>query len=304
MNRSSIACTALALAIALSASDGRAQQKSPPPTPGTPPSTPPPTRTPPSTTTPGTQKQPSPSSTEPGGTANAESFVQEVAQSYQREIEVSRLATTRAQSSDVKNFAKQLVDDHTKGLEKLRKYATEKNITLRTATGTTDHATSGAQTGRNEPAGRNEPTPGGQPGGKDSPQPGQAGREPSTSRPSSSGTPGEGASAEIRELSAKSGAEFDKAYIQMMVDNHQKAVSLFERQHDAKLGDSELQSFISDQLGTLKKHLNKARDIQKDLQKESDKDTSKTSTPSTRPAPTGTPSPRPPAGTPSGAPTR
>jgi putative membrane protein len=284
MNRSSIACTALALALALYASDGRAQQR--PPSPSTSPQT-----NPPPTTTPGTQKSPSTSS-QPGGTITAESFVQEVAQDYQKEIEVSRLATTKAQSKDVKDYAKQLVDDHTKGLEKLRKYASEKSIALRTAAGTTTDrpaSTSGA------PAGRNEPAPGGHPGDKDSPQPGQTGHEPSTSRPSSSGTYGEGASAQMRELSAKSGAQFDKAYIQMMVDDHQKAVSLFERQHDAKLGDSELQSFISDQQGTLKKHLNKAKDIQKDLEKETDKDTSRTPAPGTKPLPSGAPA---------GAPTR
>ncbi len=59
------------------------------------------------------------------------------------------------------------------------------------------------------------------------------------------------------------------AYIQMMIDDHQKAVTMFERQQTAKLGDSDLQDFIEDQVAVLRKHLNKARDIQKDLKEDS-----------------------------------
>jgi hypothetical protein len=36
-----------------------------------------------------------------------------------------------------------------------------------------------------------------------------------------------------------------------------------------KLGDSDLQDFIEDQVPVLRKHLNKARDIQKDLKEDS-----------------------------------
>jgi predicted outer membrane protein len=50
-----------------------------------------------------------------------------------------------------------------------------------------------------------------------------------------------------------------------MVENHQKGVSLFQRQDQAKLGDAELQSFIDSQLPVLRRHLTRAQAIQKQL---------------------------------------
>lgn len=285
MNRSSIYTTALALALAICTSDGRAQQRSP-----STPSTSPPSTTTPSTSPGGQQRQPSQSqtpsqqqSTQTSGTMTVQSFVQEAATSSQKEIDVSRLATTRAQNEDVKDFAEELVEDHTEALEKLREYASEKGITLRTTTSSTSPTTSRPtqpstsstrpptpstppstqpQTGRNGPS----TTQPGQSAQTERDSSSQAGR-PSTQAETGSST-GDSSTA-IRELSAKAGSQFDMAYIQMMIDDHQKAVTMFERQQAAKLGDSDLQDFIEDQVPVLRKHLNKARDIQKDLKEDS-----------------------------------
>jgi putative membrane protein len=56
------------------------------------------------------------------------------------------------------------------------------------------------------------------------------------------------------------GAGFDRAYMQQMVDDHQKAVTLFENQ--AKNGkDKELKAFAEKHLPALKDHLKAAQDI-------------------------------------------
>jgi putative membrane protein len=49
------------------------------------------------------------------------------------EIETSQLALKTSQNADVKSFAKQMVDDHTKAAEELKTLATSKDIALPTA---------------------------------------------------------------------------------------------------------------------------------------------------------------------------
>ena len=56
------------------------------------------------------------------------------------------------------------------------------------------------------------------------------------------------------------GADFDKAYMQQMVDDHQKAVSVFEA--ESKNGtDPALKSFAADTLPMLQDHLKMAQSI-------------------------------------------
>lgn len=62
----------------------------------------------------------------------------------------------------------------------------------------------------------------------------------------------------LEKLQKMSGAEFDRAYMKMQVDDHQKAISLYERQ--AKSGkDPELKAFADRTLSHLREHLKTAR---------------------------------------------
>lgn len=68
----------------------------------------------------------------------------------------------------------------------------------------------------------------------------------------------------IEQLNQKSGTAFDRAYVQLMLKDHPKDISLFERQ--AKSGsDAELKAFAQDLLPTLKEHLKMAQDLQSKL---------------------------------------
>lgn len=65
----------------------------------------------------------------------------------------------------------------------------------------------------------------------------------------------------VEELMQKNGADFDRTYVQMMIKDHPKDISLFERQ--AKTGkDPELKAFANDTLPTLRSHLKTAQDLQ------------------------------------------
>jgi len=62
----------------------------------------------------------------------------------------------------------------------------------------------------------------------------------------------------IERMEKMTGAEFDRAYMKAQVSDHEKAVSLYERQ--AKSGrDEDLKSFAQAQLPTLREHLKMAR---------------------------------------------
>jgi len=67
----------------------------------------------------------------------------------------------------------------------------------------------------------------------------------------------------IDSLAKKTGADFDKAYIAMMIEGHKEAVELFEGQVDNK--NQTIQDFARKTLPTIEGHLDKAKEIEKSL---------------------------------------
>ena len=66
----------------------------------------------------------------------------------------------------------------------------------------------------------------------------------------------------INDLQAKSGKDFDKAYINQMIDDHKKVISMFES--ESKNGsDGDIKAFADSTLPTLRKHLEKAQECHK-----------------------------------------
>lgn len=68
----------------------------------------------------------------------------------------------------------------------------------------------------------------------------------------------------VDDLSKKSGRDFDKAYMNAMVKDHQEDIKEFEAA-EKKVSDTEVKSFISNTLPTLRMHLDSAKAIQKRL---------------------------------------
>jgi putative membrane protein len=65
---------------------------------------------------------------------------------------------------------------------------------------------------------------------------------------------------DVTKLSAMSGAEFDRAYSRMMLSDHKKDVSEFEKQ-STKGTDADLKAFASKTLPTLQEHLQMAQNL-------------------------------------------
>ena len=69
------------------------------------------------------------------------------------------------------------------------------------------------------------------------------------------------AKGKAKMIDAKSGADFDKAFAEGMVNDHKKAVEAFEKaSNDAK--DADVKAFAAKTLPTLKMHLTMAEDLQ------------------------------------------
>jgi len=139
------------------------------------------------------------------GTSDS-SFVNEAAIGGMSEVELGRLASTKATNPEVKKFGQMMVTDHSKANDELKALATKKGWTLPT--------------------------------------------EPDSSHKSTLDT-----------LKSKNGADFDKEYVEEMVDDHETDVKAFEDKAK-NATDPDLKAFAEKTLPTLRKHLDAIKAIQ------------------------------------------
>lgn len=66
------------------------------------------------------------------------------------------------------------------------------------------------------------------------------------------------------DLKAKNGADFDKAYMKTMVDDHEATVNLFEKASN-NVKDTDVKAFVDNTLPKLKVHLDSAKAVRKVL---------------------------------------
>ncbi len=65
---------------------------------------------------------------------------------------------------------------------------------------------------------------------------------------------------DIDKLSKKKGADFDRAYVSMMIDDHKKDIDVFKKA-SGNLNDNDLKNFATNTLPTLQKHLDAIQGI-------------------------------------------
>ena len=137
-------------------------------------------------------------------TDSPETFMKNAAQGGQAEVDLGKLASTKAKDPEVKKFGQMMVTDHTAAGTELKALAGKKNITL----------------------------------------PADIGSHKST----------------VDKLSGLSGGDFDKAYVDDMLDDHEADVAEFEKQANNS-ADADVKAFAAKTLPTLKKHLDAIRAI-------------------------------------------
>jgi len=128
-----------------------------------------------------------------------------VADGSMLEVQLGKLAATNAASPKVKEFAKMMVDDHSKANDELMGLAKTKNISLPAAIS-------------------------------------------------------DKCQKKYDDLASKKGADFDKAYIDFMVDDHSDVVDSFKK--EAENGtDADIKKWAADKESTLLHHLEQAKSI-------------------------------------------
>ena len=68
----------------------------------------------------------------------------------------------------------------------------------------------------------------------------------------------------VADMQKKKGKDFDKAYIKMMVEGHEKVLKEFENEQ-SKGADAELKAFAAQTVPTIKGHLDSAKSIKESL---------------------------------------
>lgn len=137
-------------------------------------------------------------------TAGPDDFMKAAAQGGMAEVEMGRLAASKAADPEVKKYGQMMVDDHSKANAELKTLAGKKNVTL----------------------------------------PADLGSHQAT----------------VDKLKGLSGADFDKAYVSAMVDDHEEDVGEFQSQAD-KSADADVKAFAAKTLPVLKNHLETIRTI-------------------------------------------
>lgn len=136
-------------------------------------------------------------------------FLEDAAMGGMAEVEMGKVASTKATNPEVKKFAQMMVQDHTNANTELKALAAKKNVTLPTEV---DSSTKSM----------------------------------------------------LDEMKGKTGADFDKEYVDEMVADHEKDVAAFEKQSTSAT-DADVKAFAAKTLPTLKKHLEQIKAIQAKL---------------------------------------
>jgi putative membrane protein len=175
-------------------------------------------------------------------------FVMEAAHGGMMEVELGKLATQKAMSEEVKQFGQRMVDDHGKANDELMQLASSKGITISHSMGTSSDA-----------------------GGTDTQKPGS---DTMTAKSSSASDDDAKMMKKhhemVSKMSALSGAEFDRKYMDAMVKDHEKDVAAFERV--STMGsDADLKAWAAKTLPTLREHLQLARDTNAKVKGSADK---------------------------------
>ena len=141
-----------------------------------------------------------------------EVFVRDAAEGSMAEVKLGQLAEEKAQAPEVKNFAKRMVEDHSKALEEIKQLGSKDGINM-----PTDISHKDAET--------------------------------------------------YNRLSKLSGPDFDRAYSQEMVKDHQKDIAEFKK-GETSAQKPEVKEFAQKTLPTLQSHLELAQHMQAHVTKE------------------------------------
>jgi putative membrane protein len=175
-----------------------------------------------------TQKetQPSQTQTQPRAGQADTAFVQQALTSGTEEVALAKLAAEKSQNEQIKQFAQMLVSDHTAVNEQLQLLA-QRN-------GATPAPRDGSKRG----------------GTETSPPAAQPGAAPSSPK--------------AQQLAKLSGSEFDKEFLSIVVEGHEKSVELYSTESE-KGTNPAAKKLATETLPKIKEHLQQAKSLQQQV---------------------------------------
>jgi len=186
--------------------------------------------------------------------ASAQTFVLDAIWGSDKEVALGKLAQQKSQNPDVRAFAARMVADHSRAADKLTTiadnehlyYPSENSFSFVTQPGyfTTTTTTTGARNNSDLDNVKGLPA-------KAMTQPSWASRTNADIMT-------------INSIGGLSGPDFDRAYVNEMVKDHQKDVREFESA-SANLDDQQLKQCAAQLLPTIQDHLRLAQDLQAKL---------------------------------------
>jgi putative membrane protein len=211
-------------------------------------------------------------------------FIMEAAHGGMMEVELGKIAAQKATSDEVKQFAQRMVDDHSKANDELMQLASSKGVMMNHSMGTgagasgTDSQMSSSNTQTTSSDARTT----GQTSGSGTTQTSGSNTMSGQGQSSSNASADEAKMMKkhqemVSKMSALSGADFDRKYMEHMVKDHEKDVSLFERE-STRGSDADVKAWATKTLPTLRDHLRMARDTEAKVKGGSKGNMNKTST--------------------------
>jgi predicted outer membrane protein len=204
-------------------------------------------------------------------------FLTKAAESSQKEIAIARLAAERATQPDVRSFAQELVSSHQRMASELTQIAQRKGVPLdsmsqggmaSTGSSTTMEASRNAGIAKDHGAPRatgaaGTANTGASTGVSPNASTATSGSETSTGASTTAGLPSDMASdRDYRRLARASGEEFDREYVDLLVEQHERDVRMFEKAAQ-NAQDNDVRTFASNHLPALQTHLDRANSLMK-----------------------------------------
>ncbi len=190
-------------------------------------------------------------------------FIEKAAKSGLKEVRLSRLAAERTSDPDVRDLANTIMHDHQDANAQLASIANSKGVMvpITTASASMQMNEESTSPSTSTSAGTSTAT-GGASTGAATTQPGTDYETTRTARNTTQSEAEEDVQEAVNKLSKKTGAEFDRSYVDMMVKDHKDAVDLFEKEA-GRTDDPQVSSFAQQTLPKLREHLEKAQTLQK-----------------------------------------
>ena len=200
-------------------------------------------------------------------------FAMKAAEGGKMEVMHAEMALQKSSNDEVKRYAQRMIDDHNKANQELMGIASGKGIMSSSdmhgqahstspemRSGTTSTSSTSSTSSTTGSTGASSTT------GTTNPRSATGATTPNTEssgdmRKTDSGTKmSKDHQMAMDRLGKLSGAEFDREYLKMDLNDHKKTIDLFEKQ--ARSGrDAELKAFAEKTLPTLREHHQMARDL-------------------------------------------